>query len=64
MNLGWKVLIEAAFLWAMVTAVIVVGRDRGWNLYVTAFSAGAAALLVYGFLMACVPRAGEVEEIR
>ncbi len=64
MNLGWKVLIEAAFLWAMVTGVIVVARDRGWNVYLTAFAAGAAALLVYGFLMACVPRAGELEEIR
>ena len=26
--------------------------------------AAAAALLVYGFLMACVPRRDEIEEIR
>jgi NADH-quinone oxidoreductase subunit H len=64
MDLGWKVLIEAAFLWAMVTAVIVVARDRGWNLWIVTPVAAAAALLVYGFLMACVPRAGELEEIR
>ena len=64
MDLGWKVLIEAAFLWAMVTGVIVVARDRGWNLWIVTPVAAAAALLVYGFLMACVPRAGELEEIR
>jgi NADH-quinone oxidoreductase subunit H len=64
MDLGWKVLIEAAFLWAMVTGVIVVARDRGWNLWIVTPVAATAALLVYGFLMACVPRAGELEEIR
>ncbi len=64
MDLGWKVLIEAAFLWAMVTGVIVVARDRGWDLWIVTPVAAAAALLVYGFLMACVPRRDEVEEIR
>jgi NADH-quinone oxidoreductase subunit H len=64
MDLGWKVLIEAAFLWAMVTAVIQVGRDRGWDLWLVVPAAAAAALLVYGFLMACVPRRDEYEEIR
>jgi NADH-quinone oxidoreductase subunit H len=64
MDLGWKVLIEAAFLWAMVTAVIVVARDRGWDLWIVTPAAAAAGLLVYGFLMACVPRPGELEEIR
>jgi NADH-quinone oxidoreductase subunit H len=64
MDLGWKVLIEAAFLWAMVTGVIVVGRDRGWDLWIVTPVAAAAALLVYGFLMACVPRRDEVEEVR
>ena len=43
---------------------MTVGRDQGWNVYVTAVAAGAAALLIYGFLMACVPRRGELEEIR
>jgi NADH-quinone oxidoreductase subunit H len=64
MDLGSKVLIEAAFLWAMVTAVIQVGRDRGWDLWIVTPAAAAGALLVYGFLMACVPRRGELEEIR
>jgi len=64
MDLGWKVLIEAAFLWAMVTGVIVVARDRGWDLWIVTPVAAAAALLVYGFLMLCVPRRDEIEEIR
>jgi NADH-quinone oxidoreductase subunit H len=64
MDLGWKVLIEAAFLWAMVTGVIVVARDRGWDLWIVTPVAAAAALLVYGFLMLCVPRRDELEEIR
>jgi NADH-quinone oxidoreductase subunit H len=64
MELSWKLLIEAAFLWAMVTGVIVVARDQGWNLWITVPLASAAALLVFGFLMACVPRPGELEEIR
>ena len=64
MDLGWKVLIEAAFLWAMVTGVIVVARDRGWNLWIVTPIAAGAALLVYGFLMLCVPRRDEFEEIR
>lgn len=64
MDLGWKVLIEAAFLWAMVTGVIVVARDRGWDLWIVTPVAAAAALLVYGFLMLCVPSRDEMEEIR
>jgi NADH-quinone oxidoreductase subunit H len=64
MDLGWKVLIEAAFLWAMVTGVIVVARDRGWDLWIVTPVAAAAALLVYGFLMLCVPSRDEIEEIR
>jgi NADH-quinone oxidoreductase subunit H len=64
MDLGWKVLIEAAFLWAMVTAVIQVGRDQGWDLWIVTPAAAGGALLVYGFLMACVPRRGELEEVR
>jgi NADH-quinone oxidoreductase subunit H len=64
MDLGWKVLIEAAFLWAMVTGVIVVARDQGWNLWIVTPAAAAAALLVYGFLMACMPARDEIEQIR
>jgi NADH-quinone oxidoreductase subunit H len=63
MDLSWKVLIEAAFLWAMVTGVIVVAHDQGWNLYLVVPVAAVTALAVYGFLMACVPSRDEVEEI-
>jgi NADH-quinone oxidoreductase subunit H len=64
MDVGWKVLIEAAFLWAMVTGLIVVGRNEGWNLWIVTPAAAVGALLVYGILMLCVPRRDEVEEIK
>jgi NADH-quinone oxidoreductase subunit H len=64
MDLGWKVLIEAAFLWAMVTGLIVVGRNEGWNLWIVTPAAALGALLVYGILMLCVPRRDEIEEIK
>jgi len=62
MDISWKVLIEAAFLWAMVTGVIVVARNEGWNLWVVTPAAAVGALLVYGVLMACVPKPHEVSE--
>jgi NADH-quinone oxidoreductase subunit H len=62
MDLGWKVLIEAAFLWAMVTGLIVVARDQGWNLWIVTPAAAVGALLVYLLLMACVPKKDELEE--
>jgi NADH-quinone oxidoreductase subunit H len=64
MDLGWKVLIEAAFLWAMVSGLIVVGRSQDWNLWIVTPAAAIGALLVYGVLMLCVPKRGEVEEIK
>jgi NADH-quinone oxidoreductase subunit H len=64
MDLGWKVLIEAAFLWAMVTGLIVVGRNEHWNLWIVTPAAAVGALLVYGVLMLCVPKRGEMEEIK
>jgi NADH-quinone oxidoreductase subunit H len=64
MDLGWKVLIEASFLWAMVTGLIVVGRSEHWNLWIVTPAAAIGALLVYGLLMLCVPKRGELEEIK
>jgi len=68
MDLGWKVLIEAAFLWAMVTGVIVVTRDEGastWTTIAVVAGTTVGALLVYFVLMACVPKSDEyVEEIK
>ena len=29
MSLGWKYLIELAFVWAMISAIVVVGADQG-----------------------------------
>ena len=31
MDLGWKWLIELAFLWVMVSGVIIVGREENWD---------------------------------
>jgi len=65
MSLGWKYLIELAFLWAMISAVVVVGADQGWNRWITVPSAIVGAGIVLSVLWACIPRRGEsVEEIR
>jgi NADH-quinone oxidoreductase subunit H len=65
MALGWKYLIELAFVWAMISAVVVVGANEGWNRWITVPAAIIGAALVLGVLWACIPRRGEtVEEIR
>ena len=65
MSLGWKYLIELAFVWAMVSAIVVVGADQGWNRWITVPSAIVGAAIVLFTLWACIPRAGEsMEEIR
>jgi NADH-quinone oxidoreductase subunit H len=63
MDLGWKWMIELAFLAVMVTAVILVGRDQSWNRWIVIPSAFVGALLVLGFLRLCMPkRTEQVEE--
>jgi NADH-quinone oxidoreductase subunit H len=65
MSLGWKYLIELAFVWAMVSAIVVVGADQGWNRWITVPSAIVGAGIVLFVLWSCIPRAGEsIEEIR
>ncbi|GMU79247.1 MAG: NADH-quinone oxidoreductase subunit H [Acidimicrobiia bacterium] len=65
MAFGWKYLIELAFVWAMISAVVVVGAEEGWNEWITVPSAIFGALIVLSVLWACIPRRGEsVEEIR
>jgi NADH-quinone oxidoreductase subunit H len=67
MDLGWKVLIEAAFLWAMLTAVVVVARHEGastLDTVITVLASVAGVLLIYFILMACVPKRDEIEEIK
>ncbi len=44
MDLGWKWLIELAFLWVMVSAVIIVGREEGWDRLVVVPAAILGAL--------------------
>jgi NADH-quinone oxidoreductase subunit H len=55
MNFGWKVLIEIGFLWVMVSAVVVVGRDEDWNLWLVVPGATIAAFGIYGLLYLCMP---------
>jgi len=65
MALGWKVLIEVAFLWVMISGVVIVAKEEGWSMWIVLPSAIVAALAVGGILYASVPRRGEVlEEIR
>ncbi len=62
MNFGWKFLIEIGFLWVMVSAVMVVGRDEEWNLWLVVPGAALAAFGIYGLLYLCMPRRQRVRE--
>lgn len=62
MDLGWKWLIELAFLAVMVTGVVLVARDQGWNRWIVVPSAFAGALLLLGTLRLCMPRRAELVE--
>lgn len=35
MNLGWKVLTPLALFWFLMLATFEVGKDRGWNFFIT-----------------------------
>jgi len=61
MDFGWKFLIEIAFIWVMVSAVVVVARDEGWNLGIVVPAAAIGALALYGVLYACMPRRQQTE---
>ena len=65
MSFGWKFLIEIAFLWVMVSAVVVVGKEEGWAMYVVLPAAVVGAVIVGVILYLSVPKKRElVEEIR
>jgi NADH-quinone oxidoreductase subunit H len=65
MALGWKFLIEIAFLWLMVSAVVVIAKDQGWSMWIVVPSALAGALVVGAGLYASVPKRNELlEEIK
>lgn len=65
MNFGWKYLIEIAFLWVMVSAVIRYANEAQWDFVggnttltsiAVAVLAAAGAGFVYLVLWACIPR--------
>jgi NADH-quinone oxidoreductase subunit H len=62
MDLGWKYMIEVAFLWLMVSGVVVIGRQEGWNLWIVVPAAAVGAVLVYGVLYASIAKPGELQE--
>jgi NADH-quinone oxidoreductase subunit H len=61
MDLGWKYLIEIAFLWLMVSGIVVIGRQEGWNLWIVVPAAAVGAVLVYLVLFASMTKPGEIE---
>ena len=34
MGLGWKFLIEIAFLWVMISGVVIVAKEEGWSMWI------------------------------
>lgn len=54
MNLGWKVLIELAFGWLLVLIAFQVGRDAGWNPFLTAGGVAAVLVACYGLIFLAV----------
>jgi NADH-quinone oxidoreductase subunit H len=62
MDVGWKYMIEIAFLWLMVSGVVVIGRQEGWNLWLVVPAAAIGAVLVYLVLYASMTKPGELEE--
>jgi NADH-quinone oxidoreductase subunit H len=65
MDLGWKWLIELAFLWIMVSGTIIIARDQGWNLFLVVPGAVIGAVAVLGLLRLSMPKRSEfMEEIR
>ena len=65
MGLGWKYLIEIAFIWVMVSAVVVVAKEEDWPMGIVLPSVVVGALVLGGTLYASMPRKGEiVEEIK
>jgi NADH-quinone oxidoreductase subunit H len=62
MDLGWKYLIEIAFLWLLVSGLVVIAREEGWNLWIVVPAATIGAVLVYGVLWASMAKPGELQE--
>lgn len=61
MDIGWKYLIEVAFLFAMVSGVFVIARQEDWPAWVY-FAAPVGAVAIYAVLYLCIPRRDEITE--
>ncbi|HLM18288.1 MAG TPA: NADH-quinone oxidoreductase subunit H, partial [Acidimicrobiia bacterium] len=65
MGLGWKFLIEIAFIWVMISGVVIVAKEEGWSMWIVLPAAIAGALIIGTALYLSVPKKTElVEEIR
>jgi NADH-quinone oxidoreductase subunit H len=65
MALGWKFLIELAFLWVMVSGLVVVAKDQGWSMWIVLPCGIVGAIVVAVALYLSVPKKNELlEEIR
>lgn len=65
MGLGWKFLIEIAFLWVMISGVVIVAKEEGWSMWIVLPAAIVGAVAVGTVLYLSVPKKAElVEEIR
>jgi len=62
MAVGWKFLIEVAFLWIMVSGLIVIGNEEHWTMWIVVPAAVAGAALVYGALYLSMPKRDELLE--
>jgi putative effector of murein hydrolase LrgA (UPF0299 family) len=62
MDVGWKYLIEIAFLWLMVSGIVVIGRREGWILWIVVPAGAVGAVLVYLVLYASIAKPGELEQ--
>jgi NADH-quinone oxidoreductase subunit H len=65
LGLGWKFLIEIAFLWVMISGVVIVAKEEGWSMWIVVPAAIAGALIGGATLYLSGPKKTElVEEIR
>jgi hypothetical protein len=65
MGLGWKFLIEIAFLWVMISGVVIVAKEEGWSMWLVVPASIIGALIIGTTLYLSVPRKHElVEDIR
>jgi hypothetical protein len=46
----------------MVSGLVVIGREEGWNLWIVVPAAAIGAALVYGVLWASMAKPGELQE--